>query len=335
MNQQPLLQNTDPRLGLISLPDTGLNGLRCTKQLLEWTRIVEEELSSLNLAIVQKREVDALGHIQTLLAQGVDSEDPLWTWTPLHKAIEFGQWRVVQALCDSGGAKVRENLHLDLDLAQWTPLYHAAATGRAKAVSMLLRAGAEVDAVNSYGFTPLHHAAQGGHEEAIQALLSGGANVDAPDPFGCTALHHAAQGGQAGAIRALLGGGATVDAQDSDGRTPLHHAAQGGHEGAIRVLLTGRAKVNAQDSDGRTALHHADRGEHAGASIELRNRGANMTVFLPDFQAKYQQFSRPKGSQPIAIPQYQAMLDASSARDAPQSSAGTSLRRHEKTGPSL
>jgi hypothetical protein len=60
-----------------------------------------------------------------------------------------------------------------------------------------------------------------------------------------------------------------------------------------------------------------------------------MTVFLPDFQAKYQQFSRPKGSQPIAIPQYQAMLGASSARDAPQSSASASLRRHEKTGPSL
>ncbi|MGE0100660.1 MAG: ankyrin repeat domain-containing protein [Hydrogenophaga sp.] len=316
---------------------------------------MEEELNALNLAIVQKREEDALGHIEAALAKGVDSEGPLWTWAPLHSAIEHGQWRVVQALCDQGGANVRENLDLDLDIAAWTPLYHAAATGQAKAVEILLRAGAEVDVQDPNGRNPLHHAAQGGHADAIRELLRGRVKVDVQDPNGQTPLHHAAKGGHQGAIQALLEGRATVDVPDSDGRTPLHHAAQAGHVGAVQALLRGRAKVNAQDSDGRTPLHHADRGGHAAASIELRNSGANMTVFSPDFHARYPSFFRAQVSQPIPVqsadpehanaaeavtpgivsppqPQYQVLLDACTARDARQSSAGAAPRRHEKGG---
>jgi hypothetical protein len=95
-------------------------------------------------------------------------------------------------------------------------------------------------------------------EEAVQALVKAGADVDARDTWGMTALHRAAHYGAAGAVRALLAAGANVGAGGSfRGPTPLHLAAQSGRQeaiGTMEALLAGGADVNAPDTGGRTPL---------------------------------------------------------------------------------
>jgi len=56
-------------------------------------------------------------------------------------------------------------------------LIHAAELGNATRLELLLRAGADVDAVDLYRITSLHYAACHGHMEAVQMLLRWGAKI--------------------------------------------------------------------------------------------------------------------------------------------------------------
>ena len=63
-----------------------------------------------------------------------------------------------------------------------TPLHSAAGTGDTAALTALLDAGADPDALDSLGaYTPLHYAARYGHAAAISALLDAGADPNACD----------------------------------------------------------------------------------------------------------------------------------------------------------
>jgi ankyrin repeat protein len=81
-----------------------------------------------------------------------------------------------------------------------------------------------VDAVDSDGRTALHHAAITGDAESVGILVSAGALVSAADNGTWTPLHFAAQGYHLSIARALLDSGAAVDAVDEHGNTPLFRA---------------------------------------------------------------------------------------------------------------
>jgi hypothetical protein len=59
-----------------------------------------------------------------------------------------------------------------------TPLLWAALAGRAEAIDLLARRGADVNAAGRDGGTPLHAAAFLGHVKAVEALVQNGANVN-------------------------------------------------------------------------------------------------------------------------------------------------------------
>lgn len=74
----------------------------------------------------------------------------------------------------SEGADLR---YLDQKSNQ-TALHAAAKAGSVPCVQVLLRANADVNAVNGVNATPLIYAAQKGHLDVVQALLAGGAKHD-------------------------------------------------------------------------------------------------------------------------------------------------------------
>ena len=87
-----------------------------------------------------------------------------------------------------------------------TPLYKAADN---EAMTALREVMASLDAVDNDGNTPLHKAAWHGHTEAITDLLDAGANPNAMDRLlGSIPLHVAARNGKPEAITALLDAGA-------------------------------------------------------------------------------------------------------------------------------
>ena len=130
-----------------------------------------------------------------------------------------------------------------------TPLHSAAQNGHASVVSVLLAAGASVNATNSWSQTPLHYAVERGRASIVSALLAAGANVNAgayaskPTP-----LHRAVSYGRASIVSALLAAGANVNAKAyASKKTPLH-SVPGTHASIALLLLDAGANINATTS---------------------------------------------------------------------------------------
>ena len=113
-----------------------------------------------------------------------------------------------------------------------------------KAVELLLKHGASVNATNRGGQTPLHFAA--GHDRlpAVRILLGANADPNAKDKDGRTPLHVSVQRGNGGVTRALLEHGADVDSASKSGVTPLKIAeARGALVDELRAFCSEDAKV--------------------------------------------------------------------------------------------
>ncbi|KAJ6186470.1 hypothetical protein N7519_007771 [Penicillium mononematosum] len=144
-------------------------------------------------------------------------------------------------------------------------LSYAALDGCTRSLTMLLQAGADIDAQVNHR-TALQAAAERGQLEAVQTLLAANADVNAPPAefLGQTALQAAAGKGHLKVVEALLAAKADVNASlAKGGQTALHMAARGGHLHVLQALLAAEADVNASLAEGRqTALHMAARGGH-------------------------------------------------------------------------
>ncbi len=101
-----------------------------------------------------------------------------------------------------------------------TALHQAAATGNTRLMELLIRHGAQVDAVNSNGETPLHFAARFGKTTSLKFLIGYGAQIDLKSKHTrSTPLLIAAENGQESIIRELLYSGAKKSEKDIFGKT--------------------------------------------------------------------------------------------------------------------
>jgi|ERR1044072_2255460 ankyrin repeat protein len=102
-----------------------------------------------------------------------------------------------------------------------------AKTGQAAKVKELLTIDKSlINARDKDGSTPLHCAVWKGHEPVVSVLLEAGADVNAQnenDHWGTTPLHAAAHANQAAIAQLLIEHGADVGAKDREGRTPMFH----------------------------------------------------------------------------------------------------------------
>ncbi len=131
-----------------------------------------------------------------------------------------------------------------------SPLDYAAEAGRTKAISLLLKLGADIHAKSGAGLQAVHHAAFSQQEEAVKLLVSKGAKVDI---FAASAL------GEAKKVAQLLKANPRLARAKLDGRTALMWAARNGHLAAAKQLLLYKSDVNEGDRNNETALHLAVR----------------------------------------------------------------------------
>lgn len=162
-----------------------------------------------------------------------------------------------------------------------TPLHRAVHRNDLKAAEALIRAGADVKAVNRYGVPPLSLAATNGNAPMLELLLNAGADANATQAEGETVLMTAARTGIPAAVKTLLAHGADVNAKESwRGQTALMWAAAEGHVEALQLLLEAGAQVNARSNAGFTAMLFASREGRISAVRTLLEGGANVNDSL-------------------------------------------------------
>ncbi|KAG6622120.1 TKL protein kinase [Phytophthora cinnamomi] len=152
--------------------------------------------------------------------------------TALHFAAKNGDAEIVAALCECDAAVVDcWNVNAD------TPLIWACIEGRAEAVKVLLKHGADVNMLNQYGASTLLCAVMIGEDpeqdaesdkrraEIVTMLLEkNGELVNFQDREGSTAMHLAASCGYLECVKTLLTFGADITLRNAIGQTPLEEA---------------------------------------------------------------------------------------------------------------
>jgi ankyrin repeat protein len=165
-----------------------------------------------------------------------------------------------------------------------TALHWAAHWNDPATVTALIRAGANVNAVNRYGVAPLLVASEVGNGVAvIDALLKAGADANAASGDHETALMLAARAGNAAVMKLLLAYGADPNASEGwRGQTALMWAAANNNREAAQTLLEGGADLYAITKTLFTPLLFAVRAGHAGMTEDLLQAGANVNDVAKD-----------------------------------------------------
>jgi ankyrin repeat protein len=192
-----------------------------------------------------------------------------------------------------------------------TILHQAAAQGRTRIVSALLKAGMDVDITDHQDETPLFYAARNGHGRTIDILRRSGASLEATNANGkepwavapkdlWTALTPPARANEWALtlIEAITEGRPQVvaaalernDSQrlvqmvDHEGKTALHAAAAVGDSETITTLITKiGASIDTEDAVNRdTPLHTAAANGQVEAVRTLLDLGASQRAFNSD-----------------------------------------------------
>lgn len=121
----------------------------------------------------------------------------------------------------------------------WAPLHLAAGFAGPPAVRLLLEHGAHAHQVshNPQRNQPIHAAiALANSTETITLLLEAGADVNATQAGGFTPLHQAAAAGKREIVEQLLKSGARSDTRCDQGKLPIDYARERGHT-AVKEML--------------------------------------------------------------------------------------------------
>jgi ankyrin repeat protein/L-ascorbate metabolism protein UlaG (beta-lactamase superfamily) len=227
--------------------------------------------------------VDLMGR---LLKEGYPLDGPdRYGRTPLFLAAQAGSDAGAEFLLSKGANVMAREFW-----GSSTPLHVATFSGNLRLLEVLVKHGADINAVNDEGSTPLLYISQAGRAEVMDWLIEHGAKLDARNDFHETALSYPLVNGFQGLVEKLwpraealkdrdlleryplhraaylgyeqpavflLMKGLPIDSRDESGRTPFQRAAQGGNVKLARMLLDKGAVVDARDTDGSTPLHLA------------------------------------------------------------------------------
>ncbi|HKY42474.1 MAG TPA: ankyrin repeat domain-containing protein [Pyrinomonadaceae bacterium] len=202
------------------------------------------------------------------------------------EAVKRGEARVVADLLRS-----RPELIQAADEYNKTGLHLAAETDQTETAQLLLDAGADIEALTSWGATPLDWAAAMGSARVGELLLARGAS-------GLT-LIIAAGLGKLATVKGIIASGVDLSAHRRRGapESPDDHwpadsahirgdvlsdamfaAARNGHTEVVEYLLDHGAQVDAKGVFGATGLHWAAINGHRRTVELLIARGANLAI---------------------------------------------------------
>lgn len=152
-------------------------------------------------------------------------------------------------------------------------------------LTLLMQAGAMLDARRCDDFLPVHVAASKGSTSILALLLDAGAYPDATHRLGWTALHFAAHQGHVECMDLLVTKGANLDSQANDGCTPLMLSILFKQPAALKFLLEKGADRHLVNNQGYSAESFALQHDNVEAQAmlshakeEVRRRTAHSVI---------------------------------------------------------
>ncbi|KAH9034816.1 hypothetical protein EDB85DRAFT_959522 [Lactarius pseudohatsudake] len=206
--------------------------------------------------------------------ESISETPPTPEISPLHRAVLDDLGNVVEWLITSRSQDADE-LHSDRPYFK-TPLYPASERSNLEATQVLIKHGADVNALRAVGWRPLHIASFGGHLEILRLLVAGGADVNARDDD-WVAVNLASDSGHLEVVRFLLENGADPNVRAWNG-TALFQALKRDHSEVAELLLKYGADINVPDSSGETLLYLASERGHLKVARKLLERGADINA---------------------------------------------------------
>ncbi|CAM4758600.1 unnamed protein product [Rotaria magnacalcarata] len=216
-------------------------------------------------------------------------------WIPAQK----GMLDVVELLLNAGAethVAPFGNLADELNITGWTPLYAAMKSRKFDVVKLLLKRGADPNAVTKLGSTPFLLASEICDLDIIEACVEAGADLDfAPSGqdadnlniTGQTALFMATLKDRVDVVKFLIQKGAHVNVQNRYGVSPLLLCAESGNFELVQALVQAGADVNitpqgelAEDNflAGQTPLFGAAKKGHVDICEYLIQNGADVNA---------------------------------------------------------
>jgi ankyrin repeat protein len=164
---------------------------------------------------------------------------------------------------DAAGVRALLEQHADVNVPQvdgTTALHWAAYNADVDTAQLLVRAGANVKAVNRYGMAPLSLACTNGSSAMVDLLLKAGADPNTILPGGETVLMTCARSGALQGVKALVARGADVNGKEPKrGQTAIMWAAAEGHAAVVQTLIDAGADFRAWLDSGFTPFLFAVR----------------------------------------------------------------------------
>ena len=180
---------------------------------------------------------------------------------PLHKCTWRDRANIAEVLLKHG-ADINA-----VDRGGNTALNRAAFDFAPEFMRFLLERRADPEIRNRRGLTPVMTAARWGYHEAVESLLRGGAKLD---------VFTAAAVGRVEDLKRMIGNDATlVKARTGDRSTPLHWAARTGQPHTVGALLDRGADIDAT-YQGMTPLHVAIQMRRDAVVFALIKKGADV-----------------------------------------------------------
>lgn len=242
----------------------------------------------------------SLSAVEALVGAGLDvNAQDISGRTPLHYAVEQNAVELTDFLIEKGAETELYGrgygIH-DAARVLCTPLHVAARFSYPAVVKLLLKHGADPNALDSVGATPLHEAAS-----AVTAVYAGRKDDKTE-------------------VLRMLAAVCDINAANDEGETPLICLAQKRApypEKSADILIQRGADVNFEDRTGRTALHYAVAEGYASLVSRLTASGANQAI--RDFEGRLPSdldpAKKPQGHHSEAGLDEPSLLEAARKRD--------------------
>jgi ankyrin repeat protein len=190
----------------------------------------------------------------------------------MHDAADSGDLDMLKR-CKDAGADMSA-----LDEFGWTPMHYAARNDCVDVLELLYEMGGDISARKDDGRTPMHEAAENGNVDAIKVLHELGGDISARDDSGKTPMHVAAVYGYVDAIKVLHEMGGDISANNYGGGRPMHEAALYGNVDAIKVLHEMGVDISVTDRSGSTPMHCAALNGNVDAIKLLHGSGGDISA---------------------------------------------------------